>query len=178
MKVLCTLTREQATLYEAVVRDSLREIEESEGIQRRGMVLATLTKLKQVCDHPALFLHDRSALDGRSGKLARLAEMLEEALSVDDRALIFTQYAEMGRHLQGFLEERFGEEVLFLHGGTPAKQRDQMVAAFQQAQQAPQGQQRAQGRRQGGPHLFILSIKAGGTGLNLTAANHVFHFDR
>ncbi|MBI4492117.1 MAG: DEAD/DEAH box helicase [Chloroflexi bacterium] len=164
MKVYCTLTREQATLYEAVVQESLREIEESEGVQRRGQILATLTKLKQVCNHPALFLHDRSALPGRSGKLARLGEMLEEVLSVDERALVFTQYAEMGKLLKEHLEATFGREALFLYGSTPAAERDRMVARFQ-----------AEGR---GPHLFILSIKAGGTGLNLTRANHVFHFDR
>jgi SNF2 family DNA or RNA helicase len=165
MKVFCPLTPEQATLYEAVVRDGLGEIEEAEGIARRGRVLATLTRLKQVCDHPALFLHDGSALEGRSGKLTRLAEMLEEALAVDDRALIFTQYAEMGRLLEAHLEARFGQEVLFLHGGTPALARDRMVARFQS------GERHA-------PRLFLLSLKAGGTGLNLTAANHVFHFDR
>jgi SNF2 family DNA or RNA helicase len=164
--VYCSLTREQATLYEAIVRDALQEVEEAEGIRRRGLVLATLTKLKQVCDHPALFLHDRSALDGRSGKLARLTEMLEEALATGDRALVFTQYAEMGRMLAGFLEARFGEDVLYLHGGTPARTRDGMVALFQDE---------ARLRR---PHVFVLSLKAGGTGLNLTAASHVFHFDR
>ncbi|MGI8549636.1 MAG: SNF2-related protein [Dehalococcoidia bacterium] len=164
MKVYCTLTREQATLYEAVVRESVRQIEEAEGIARRGIILATLAKLKQVCDHPALFLHDGSSLSGRSGKLTRLTEMLEEVLSLGERALIFTQYAEMGRYLKEHLETAFTREALFLHGGTPAKQRDQMVARFQ-----------AEGR---GPQIFVLSIKAGGTGLNLTHANHVFHFDR
>ena len=165
MKVFCSLTKEQATLYEAIVRDSLREIESAEGIQRRGQILATLTKLKQVCDHPALLLHDRSALDGRSGKLSRLGEMLEEALAVDDRALIFTQYAEMGKLLKASLEAQFGQEALFLHGAVPAAERDRIVARFQR--EDPHG-----------PHLFILSLKAGGTGLNLTRANHVFHFDR
>ena len=164
MKVFCPLTREQATLYEAIVRDSLRQIEESEGIQRRGLILATLTKMKQVCDHPALFLHDGSTPAGRSGKLARLSEMLEEALAVDDRALVFTQYAEMGRMLQAHLEAQLGQEVLFLHGGTPAPARDRMVRRFQHEHRAPP--------------VFVLSIKAGGTGLNLTRANHVFHFDR
>jgi SNF2 family DNA or RNA helicase len=164
MKVFCTLTKEQVTLYEAVVQDSLRQIEESEGLQRRGIILATLTKLKQVCDHPALFLHDNSALSGRSGKLARLGEMLDEVVDVGDRALLFTQYAEMGTLLKEYLESRLGREVLFLYGGTPAAERDRMVARFQ-----------AEGK---GPPVFILSIKAGGTGLNLTRANHVFHFDR
>ncbi|MGH2353023.1 MAG: DEAD/DEAH box helicase, partial [Chloroflexota bacterium] len=165
MKVFCTLTREQATLYEAALKDSLRQIEAAaEGVRRRGEILATLTKLKQVCDHPALFLHDGSALAGRSGKLARLEEMLEEAISVGDRALIFTQYAEMGELLQGYLAKRLSCETLFLHGGTPATQRDRLVARFQ--------------AETDGPPLFVLSLKAGGTGLNLTNASHVFHFDR
>ncbi|MBI2952682.1 MAG: DEAD/DEAH box helicase [Chloroflexi bacterium] len=164
MKVFCNLTREQVTLYEAVVQQSLRQIEEAEGLQRCGLVLAALTKLKQVCNHPAQFLHDASQLDGRSGKLIRLGEMLEEVLAVDDRALVFSQYAEMGKMLKAHLEKKFGREVLFLHGGTPAAERDRMVARFQTERK--------------GPHLFVLSLKAGGTGLNLTAANHVFHFDR
>ncbi len=164
MKVFCNLTKEQATLYEAVVRDSLQRIAESEGIERRGIVLATLMKLKQVCNHPAQFLGDGSTLPGRSGKLARLTEMLEEVRSVHDRALVFTQFAEMGTLLKTYLQEFFGDEVLFLYGGTPAKVRTQMIERFQQDPN--------------GPMVFILSIKAGGTGLNLMRANHVFHFDR
>jgi len=167
MKVYCPLTQEQATLYEAVVREALEKVEraEAEGnaIQRRGQVLSLLMQLKQVCNHPAQFARDRSALAGRSGKLARLTEMLEESYTVGDRALVFTQFAEMGAMLQQHLHETFYDEVLFLHGGTPAKERDPMVRRFQ----APHG-----------PKVFILSLKAGGTGLNLTAANHVFHFDR
>jgi SNF2 family DNA or RNA helicase len=165
MKVFCTLTKEQASLYAAVVEDMSKSLDDAEGIQRKGVVLATLTKLKQVCNHPAQFLGDNSALPGRSGKLARLTEMLEEALAADDRALVFTQFAEMGELLRKHLQESFGREVLFLHGGVPKKQRDRMVERFQQADAAS-------------PRLFILSLKAGGTGLNLTAANHVFHFDR
>ncbi|HYY89284.1 MAG TPA: DEAD/DEAH box helicase, partial [Chloroflexota bacterium] len=164
MKVYCSLTREQATLYEAVVHDVMRQIAESEGIRRRGLVLGLLTKLKQVCDHPALLLHDASPLPGRSGKLARLGEMLDEVVAENERALIFTQYAEMGRLLQTYLAETLEREVLFLHGGTPLAERDRLVAAFQ-AETA-------------GPPVFVLSLKAGGTGLNLTRANHVFHFDR
>lgn len=165
MKVFCNLTAEQATLYEAVVQDSLRQIAESEGMQRRGLVLSTLMKLKQVCNHPAHFLGDRTStiLTGRSGKLNRLSEMLEEVLAVADRALIFTQFTEMGEMLVQHLTATFGEEPLYLHGGVPARQRDEIVARFQHTR---------------GPRVFVLSLKAGGVGLNLTEANHVFHFDR
>jgi SNF2 family DNA or RNA helicase len=164
IKVFCNLTKEQATLYQAVVRDSLAQIEASEGIERRGVVLATLLKLKQVCNHPAQFLKDDSALPDRSGKLERLIEMLEEVRSVKERVLIFTQFAEMGHMLKAHLQATFGDEALFLYGGTPAKLREAMVRRFQEDPH--------------GPFAFILSIKAGGVGLNLTRANHVFHFDR
>jgi SNF2 family DNA or RNA helicase len=167
MKVFVPLTQEQATLYEAAVRDALSQIEsaddEGEQTKRRGLVLAMLTRLKQICNHPAHFLKDGSALDDRSGKLTRLDEMLEEVLAANDRALIFTQFAEMGGLLQLHLSQRLSTEVLFLHGGTPAKARDGLVRRFQ----APEG-----------PPIFILSLKAGGVGLNLTRASHVFHFDR
>jgi SNF2 family DNA or RNA helicase len=163
-KVYCTLTAEQATLYQAVVEDVMQQVEEAEGMQRRGLVLSMLMKLKQICNHPAHFLGDGSALLDRSGKLARMGEMLEEVLSVNERALIFTQFAEMGALLQAYLQDLFGGEVLFLYGGTPAKQRDRMIARFQEELH--------------GPALFILSLKAGGLGLNLTRANHVFHFAR
>ena len=166
-RVYCTLTREQATLYEAIVQDALRSLAEpggQNGIRRRGLVLAMLTRLKQICNHPALYLGDGSRLAGRSGKLSRLSEMLEEALEVGDRALVFTQYAQMGRLLQSHLQDTFGTEVLFLHGGTPQKQRDAMLTRFQADDDAPS--------------IFVLSLKAGGTGLNLMRANHVFHYDR
>ena len=164
MKVFCNLTQEQASLYEAVVKEMMEKIEAADGIERRGLVLATLMKLKQVCNHPAQFVGDGSRLEYRSGKLNRLEEMLEEVLAAGDKALIFTQFAEMGRLLRTTLQERLGREVLFLHGGTLKKQRDVMIQRFQE-------------ERRGSP-LFILSLKAGGVGLNLTAANHVFHFDR
>jgi SNF2 family DNA or RNA helicase len=163
MKVFCNLTKEQASLYEAVVKDTQEAIESAEGIERKGLVLATLMKLKQVCNHPAQFLKDNSAVDGRSGKLARLGEMMEEVLGAGDRALIFTQFTGMGDILQRHLQETFGVEVMYLHGGSTKKQRDAMVERF---------------ARQDGPRVFLLSLKAGGTGLNLTGANHVFHFDR
>ncbi|MEG3633423.1 DEAD/DEAH box helicase [Micromonospora palythoicola] len=163
MEVFCNLTTEQAALYRAVVDDMLARIEASTGIERRGLVLATMTRLKQVCNHPAQLLRDGSPLDGRSGKLARLEEILDEVLAAGEKALLFTQYAEFGGMLRGHLSARFGREVLFLHGGVGKADRDAMVARFQSA---------------GGPALFVLSLKAGGTGLTLTAANHVVHVDR
>ncbi len=164
MKVWCTLTREQATLYKAVVNDAEEKLKSADGIQRRGVILATLTKLKQVLDHPAHFLKDNSRIGGRSGKLERLTEMLAEVLDNGERALIFSQFAEMGQILRAHLEATFGEEAPFLHGGVPRSRRDAMVERFQSDERAP--------------HFFILSLKAGGTGLNLTRANHVFHYDR
>ena len=131
MKVFCNLTKEQASLYAAVVEEAARDLEAAEGIQRKGVILGVLSKLKQVCNHPAQFLGDNSSIPNRSGKLARLTEMLEEILEVGDRALIFTQFAEMGEILQRHLQETFGREVLFLHGATPRKQRDDMVERFQ-----------------------------------------------
>ncbi|MFP3896837.1 MAG: DEAD/DEAH box helicase [Anaerolineales bacterium] len=165
-KVYCNLTREQATLYEAVVRDAMNTLEKDRenGMRRRGVILAMLTRLKQICDHPTLFLGDRSRTSARSGKLNRLCEMLEEILEVKERALVFTQFAQMGELLQRHLQNNFGQEVLFLHGGTPQKRREKMLTRFQEDLNAPA--------------IFVLSLKAGGTGLNLMRANHVFHYDR
>ncbi|QLQ37197.1 DEAD/DEAH box helicase [Micromonospora robiginosa] len=163
MEVLCNLTAEQAALYRAVVDDMMSKIESSDGIERRGLVLATMTRLKQVCNHPAQLLHDGSALAGRSGKLERLDEIVDEVLAAGEKALLFTQYAEFGGMLRGHLSARTGREVLLLHGGVGKADRDAMVARFQ----TPDG-----------PPLFVLSLKAGGTGLTLTAANHVVHVDR
>ncbi|MGH9460576.1 MAG: DEAD/DEAH box helicase [Vicinamibacteria bacterium] len=164
MKIFCSLTREQATLYEAVVRESLTRIDEADGIRRKGAVLVALTRLKQVCNHPAHYLGDRSALDERSGKLTRLSEMLEEVLAEGDHALIFTQFAEMGGMLHRHLQDALSTEVIFLHGGVPVRQREEMITRFQE--------------EPAGPRIFVLSLKAGGFGLNLTRARHVFHFDR
>jgi SNF2 family DNA or RNA helicase len=166
MTVFCNLTPEQAALYEKTVQDALVAVESADGIQRRGLILASLTKLKQICNHPAQFLKE-STLAGtvqRSGKLKRLEEMLEEALDEGDRALIFTQFAEMGKLLQGYLQQVLNRETILLYGGTSKKNREAMIDRFQNDPQ--------------GPRLFILSLKAGGVGLNLTRANHVFHFDR
>ncbi|HVD79493.1 MAG TPA: DEAD/DEAH box helicase [Propionibacteriaceae bacterium] len=165
MDLICNLTAEQAALYQAVVDDMLERIRTAEGIERRGLVLATMTKLKQVCNHPAHFLRDGSRLAGRSGKLERLDEILDEVMAVSEKALLFTQYAEFGALLRGHLAGRFGREVLFLHGGVSKPARDAMVARFQAADAWS-------------PPLFVLSLKAGGTGLTLTAANHVVHVDR
>ncbi|MFB9236113.1 DEAD/DEAH box helicase [Plantactinospora siamensis] len=165
MEVLCNLTGEQAALYQAVVDDMLARIERSDGMERRGLVLATMTKLKQVCNHPAQLLRDGSDLAGRSGKLARLEEIVEEVLAVGEKALLFTQYAEFGGMLRAYLSARTGREVAYLHGGVSKVDRDALVTRFQD----PAGS---------GPPLFVLSLKAGGTGLTLTAANHVVHVDR
>ncbi|MBN2197228.1 MAG: DEAD/DEAH box helicase [Polyangiaceae bacterium] len=164
MKVVCTLTREQATLYKAVVDEELRRIESSDGIERRGRVLALLMFTKQICNHPAQYLGESGPLPKRSGKLARATEMLEEAVVAGDKALVFTQFREMGDNLVEHFSANLGCEVVFLHGGTPKKARDEMVRRFQEEPH--------------GPRIFVLSVKAGGTGLNLTAASHVFHFDR
>jgi SNF2 family DNA or RNA helicase len=170
MKVYSHLSEEQASLYEAVVRDVMEDLEGSEGIQRKGLVLSMLTRLKQICNHPAQFLHEGAEgsklgdAARRSGKVLRLFELLEEVASVGDRCLIFTQYREMGEMLHHLLSERFEGGVQFVHGGTSAKKRAEMVRRFQDDEE--------------GPQIFLLSLKAGGTGLNLTRANHVFHFDR
>jgi SNF2 family DNA or RNA helicase len=163
MKEFCTLTREQATLYQAVVDDMLVRIDRAEGIERRGLVLATMTKLKQVCNHPAQFLGDGSSVAGRSGKLSRLVEVLEEAAGEGDRSLVFTQFTQMGDILERYLRKRLGCEIPWLHGGVSKKARDTMVEQFQDSTGVP---------------VFLLSLKAGGTGLNLTAATNVVHYDR
>jgi len=165
MKTYCTLTKEQASLYAAVLEDIEEAMEEAqEGIQRRGIILSALSRLKQVCNHPAQFLKDNSEIRGRSGKLARLTEMLDVVLENGEKALVFTQFAEMGKMIKEHLQESFGCEVIFLHGGVPRKQRDRMLERFQEGKEYLP--------------IFVLSLKAGGTGLNLTGANHVFHFDR
>jgi hypothetical protein len=159
----CPLTTEQATLYQAVVDDLLARAATAEGIGRRGLVLAGLMRLKQVCNHPAHFARDGSPLAGRSGKLARVEELLDEIVEAGDSVLCFTQFAEWGSMLQPYLAERYGREPLWLHGGTPRARREEQIAAFQSP---------------GGPQIFLLSLKAGGMGLNLTAASHVIHLDR
>ncbi|MFC4906117.1 DEAD/DEAH box helicase [Actinomadura gamaensis] len=163
IKVYCNLTREQASLYQATLDDMLEQIAESDDKQRRGLVLATMAKLKQVCNHPAQLLKDGSRLPGRSGKLERLEEICAEVLEQGEKALVFTQYAEFGSMLQPYLAARLERPVLWLHGGTSKQQRDDLVQHFQHDTE---------------PSVFLLSLKAAGTGLTLTAANHVVHVDR
>jgi SNF2 family DNA or RNA helicase len=160
---LCGLTTEQATLYRAVLDDMTTHLAESTDKWNKGIVLAAMTKLKQACVHPALLLGDGSPLPGRSGKLERLEEILDGALAEGDSVLCFTQFAKFGAMLTPHLAARFGAPVRYLHGGTSRADRDQLVADFQ-------GDER--------PGIFVLSLKAGGTGINLTAANHVVHVDR
>jgi SNF2 family DNA or RNA helicase len=159
----CPLTREQATLYQAVVDDLVEQSEEAEGMSRRGLVLAGLMRLKQVCNHPAHFLRDGSVLPGRSGKLTRIEELLDEILAEGNKALCFTQFAEWGGLLAPYFERRFGIEVGWLHGRVTRPKRQVMVDRFQNPD---------------GPPVLLVSLKAGGTGLNLTAASHVIHLDR
>ncbi len=158
-----SLTKEQVSLYEAVVRELMAEIEGKQGITRRGLVLKLLTGLKQVCNHPAQFLKEPAGakLPGRSGKLELLDELLDTVLAEQGSALVFTQYVAMGRLIERHLADR-GVDTLFLHGGTTVKRREEMVDAFQRGEQ----------------RVFLLSLKAAGTGLNLTRAGHVIHYDR
>ena len=159
----CFLSPEQASLYQAVVDDMMGRIAVATGIERRGLVLATLMKLKQVCNHPAQFLHDASPIGHRSGKIARLDEIADEILAEDGKALIFTQFTEFGDMLVRHLSAKFNRSVAYLHGQVPKRRRDEIVGEFQSDD---------------GPSLFVLSLKAGGTGLTLTNANHVIHVDR
>ena len=164
-KVYCNLSKEQAALYEAVVQDVAAQLEEAEGIQRQGLMLSTLMKLKQICNHPMQFLQDGSAFTPeRSHKLERIGEMLEEAMAQGDSVLVFTQFTEIGEHLERYLAQQKHYKTYYLHGGTPRTKREQMIGDFQDPET--------------GPGVFILSLKAGGVGITLTEANHVFHFDR
>ncbi|WP_170312982.1 DEAD/DEAH box helicase [Prescottella subtropica] len=167
MTVRANLTVEQAALYRAVVDDMLKKIKDTEGMARKGAVLSALTRIKQVCNHPAHFLGDGSGVlrrgRHRSGKLALVEDILDAVTADGERALLFTQFREFGDLIAPYLADRFGTAVPFLHGGVPKARRDRMVEEFQ---------------HDGGPPLMLLSLKAGGIGLNLTAANHVVHLDR
>ncbi len=164
-KVYCNLTKEQASLYQAVVDDVQAQLEDAEGIQRKGLILSTLMKLKQICNHPTQFLQDESEFSpARSHKLARIDEMVQVALDDSDSLLIFTQFTEIGRKLEQLLREKHACPVHYLHGGSSRKHREQMIENFQNPESEA--------------GVFILSLKAGGVGITLTRANHVFHFDR
>jgi SNF2 family DNA or RNA helicase len=180
-KTYISLTPEQSSLYENIVQDVMHKVEHLTGMERRGLILATLTKLKQLCNHPALLLKEAEPerWKHRSNKIERLLEMVQEVRDEGERCLVFTQFVEMGHRLQAIVEEQLGERVPFLHGGVSKAKRDEMIASFQGdrvagADAGPGGSQT--GEQASG--VFILSLKAGGIGLNLTAANHVFHFDR
>ncbi|CAL9493460.1 RNA polymerase-associated protein RapA [Streptomyces sp. enrichment culture] len=155
------LTAEQASLYEAVVRETMAKITEADGIARRGLILKLLTALKQICNHPAQYLRQSTPLHGRSGKLDLLDELVDTITAEGESVLVFTQYKQMAALLERHLAER-GMPTLFLHGGTPVTAREEMVERFQQ----------------GEVPVFLLSLKAAGTGLNLTRASHVVHYDR
>ncbi len=159
----CGLSRRQAALYEQAVRELAAAVDGADGIQRRGIVLASLMRLKQICNHPSQWTGDNSYAEEESGKFARLKEICEELAERQEKALVFTQFREVTAPLADFLARIFGRPGLTLHGQTAVGKRRELVEAFQ---------------RDHGPPFFVLSLKAGGTGLNLTAASHVIHFDR
>jgi SNF2 family DNA or RNA helicase len=165
-KEYCPLTAEQASLYEQLIHDTFAEIEKLSGFERKGLILQMLTRLKQLCNHPALYLKEKATANrellDRSNKMEKLVELIDAVLEQGESCLIFTQYIEMGEMIRATLKKKFGIEVPFLNGSVPKTQRDDMIERFQ-AGKFP---------------VFLLSLKAGGTGLNLTAANHVIHYDR
>jgi SNF2 family DNA or RNA helicase len=164
-KQYCNLTKEQASLYEAIVKDVVKQLEKVEGIQRKGLMLSTMMKLKQICNHPRQFLQDNSEFTAaRSHKLQRLDEMMEEITAAGQSLLIFTQFTEIGEALQQYLKQVLGYQTYYLHGGTSRNKREKMITEFQDPETEPAA--------------FVLSLKAGGVGITLTKANHVFHFDR
>jgi non-specific serine/threonine protein kinase len=163
VKTFCSLSRKQAALYEQAVQDLEEQLERAEGIERRGVVLALLMRLKQICNHPSQWLGGGAWAEADSGKLARLREIAEVIAAKQEKALVFSQFRETTAPLQAFLGSVFGQPGLVLHGETAVKQRQELVRRFQEDDGIP---------------FFVLSVKAGGTGLNLTAASHVIHFDR
>jgi non-specific serine/threonine protein kinase len=163
LRAYCGLSKKQAALYTKLVKELSAALDGLDGIQRRGLVLAYLMRFKQLCNHPSQLLGDGEFAPGDSGKFKRLADLCEEIASRQAKTLVFTQFREMTEPLSNFLSRSFGRSGLVLHGGTPVKRRQKLVDEFQ---------------RDDGPPFFVLSLKAGGTGLNLTAASHVIHFDR
>ena len=163
VKTFCLLSRKQAALYQQAVGDLASQIEDVDGIQRRGIVLAFLMRLKQICNHPSQWLGDGAWAEEDSGKFARLREIAEVAAARQEKALVFTQFKQTTAPLAAFLGSVFGRAGLVLHGETEVKKRKDLVRQFQEDENVP---------------FFVLSLKAGGAGLNLTAASHVIHFDR
>ena len=158
----CHLTKEQAAVYQNVVDEIMKQIEEKDGIERRGLVFKLIIALKQICNHPVQYLKRGDAEIALSGKATRLMELLDELYEQREKVLIFTQFREMGELLQQFVRDTYHTTPLFLHGGSSRQQRDRMVEDFQEKPEI---------------NTMILSLKAGGTGLNLTEANHVVHYD-
>ncbi len=163
VRAFCGLSKRQVALYAKLVQELTESLKQAEGIQRRGAVLAYLMRFKQLCNHPSQLLGDGRFVPDESGKFTRLGEICEEIASRQEKALVFTQFREMTDPLASFLAGLFGRPGIVLHGETAVKKRQTLVDQFQQDD---------------GPPFFVLSLKAGGTGLNLTAASHVIHFDR
>lgn len=163
LKTFCSLTKAQVFLYQESVESLRRALDSADGIKRRGIILSYMMRFKQICNHPSHWLKDGEFKSNSSGKFARLAELIEVIKSKQEKLLLFTQFQEMTTPLADFLAELFGEPGLILHGQTPVGKRKELVEKFQQ---------------EDGPPYFVLSLKAGGTGLNLTQASHVIHFDR
>lgn len=164
-KLYCNLTKEQASLYQVVVKDVEEQLKTVEGIKRKGLILGTLTRLKQICNHPRQFLQDNSEFaPERSHKLERLLEMTEEAIAEGESLLVFTQFTEIGAAIEKYFRQECNYQTYYLHGGTSRKKRETMIKEFQDPAS--------------NPAVFVLSLKAGGVGITLTKANHVFHFDR
>ena len=164
-KLYTNLTKEQASLYQVVVKDVEEKLQDTEGIERKGLMLSTLMKLKQICNHPAQFLQDNSEFSSqRSHKLSRLTQMVEEAILEGESLLIFSQFTEICQSIEKHLKHHLHCNTYYLHGGTNRKRREKMISEFQDPETEPS--------------VFILSLKAGGVGITLTKANHVFHFDR
>jgi len=163
VKAFCSLTRTQAALYQRSVTELATELAAADGITRKGVVLAFLMRFKQICNHPSQWLGDGAWAEGDSGKLARLREIAEIIAAKQEKLLVFTQFREVTAPVAAFLGSVFGRPGLVLHGETEVKKRQALVRQFQEDERAP---------------FFVLSLKAGGSGLNLTAASHVIHFDR
>jgi non-specific serine/threonine protein kinase len=163
MRAECGLSKKQAVLYDRLVSDLAERLRQADGIARRGLVLATLMQLKQICNHPAQYLGSGSYEPAESGKFQRLRLLCEPIIERQERMLVFTQFQTLTNPLADFLSTVFEREGLVLHGGTPIHKRSELVARFQKGS---------------GPPFFVVSLKAGGSGLNLTAASHVVHFDR